>query len=75
MELECAKEINKVDDLTYDVVFYDNIKDAERKRNYSRRLCMVSYRNEKAGNYEKLTSYLDSSYSKRHIYSRNQIIR
>ena len=28
MELECAKEINKVDDLTYDVVFYDNIKDA-----------------------------------------------
>ena len=60
MELECAKEINKVDDLTYDVVFYDNIKDAAGNEITAEDYAWSATEMKKAGNYEKLTSYLDS---------------
>lgn len=60
MKLECAKEINKVDDLTYDVVFYDNIKDAAGNEITAEDYAWSATEMKKAGNYEKLTSYLDS---------------
>lgn len=60
MELECAKEITKVDDLTYDVEMYDYIKDSEGNEITAEDYAWSAMAMKEAGNYEKLTSYLDS---------------
>lgn len=60
MDLECAKEITKVDDLTYDVTMYDNIKDSEGNEITAEDYAWSAMEMKEAGNYEKLSSYLDS---------------
>lgn len=60
MVLECAKEINKIDDLTYDVVMYDNIKDSEGNEIKAEDYAWSATTMKEGGNYEKLTSYLES---------------
>lgn len=60
MELECAKEIEKVDDLTYDVTMYDCITDYEGNKITAEDYAWSAMAMKEAGNYEKLTSYLES---------------
>lgn len=60
MVLECAKEIKKVDDLTYDVVMYDNIKDSEGNAITAADYAWSATAMKEGGNYEKLSSYLES---------------
>lgn len=60
MVLECAKEINKIDDLTYDVVMYDYIKDSEGNAITAADYAWAAMAMKDAGNYEKLSSYLES---------------
>lgn len=60
MVLECAKEINKVDDLTYDVTMYDYIKDSEGNPITAKDYAWSAMTMKEKGNYEKLTSYLES---------------
>lgn len=60
MELECAREITKVDDLTYDVEMYDNIVDSEGNEITAADYAWSANTMKEKGNYEKLNSYLDT---------------
>ncbi|MCD8014722.1 MAG: ABC transporter substrate-binding protein [Lachnospiraceae bacterium] len=60
MELECAKEITKVDDLTYDVEMYDYITDSEGNAITAADYAWAATEMKETGNYEKINSYLDS---------------
>lgn len=60
MELQCAKEIKKVDDLTYDITMYDYIKDSEGNEITADDYAWAAMAMKDAGNYEKLNSYLES---------------
>ncbi len=60
MEKECAKEITQVDELTYEIEMYDNIKDSEGNAITAEDYAWAAATMKEKGNYEKLNSYLDS---------------
>ncbi len=58
MELECAKEINQVDDLTYEIEMYDYIYDTEGNHLTAEDYAWDCIYMRDTGNYERLTSYM-----------------
>ncbi len=60
MELECAKSVTKVDDLTYEIEMYDYIKDSAGNAITAADYAWSAMTMKQGGNYEKLTSYLEN---------------
>lgn len=60
MELECAKEITKVDDLTYEITMHEGIKDSEGNEINAEDYAWAAMEMKDVGNYEKLNSYLEA---------------
>ena len=53
MEKECAKEITQVDELTYEIEMYDNIKDSEGNAITAEDYAWAAATMKEKGNYEK----------------------